>query len=1273
MANNSLFTKQKIGAFFRSMRGKIVIVCVSMVMAVAIIIGALTYFQSLITLQTLTSSSLKQSSTLIAANVTASLQNNLAFVRTVAGSQIAQSMNPDIITPYLKEVNQEYKMFTGFYAVGMDGKTIASSTGITMNVADRIYFKQMMQGQANISDPVVARDTGLIVIVFSAPIRKDGVIIGGIIAANTTQYWDNLMAAAQSGGTDETYLINQAGLFLTPSRFTDQLKTAGIIKTRSELELVDGSLGAKEALAGQSGIREFTNYRGRDVLGAYQPVQVENIHWGLMSMIEKDEVYAPINRLGIMIIITTGIVTLIFILLALITARNLTHPLTAVADAARRIALGDINQEVKVINHDEVGVVAEAFQTMIRYLNELVTAAERLANGDLTNVITPKSDKDVFGKAFVKMVTNLQEHMRNLEDERALLQAFMDNIPDAIYFKDTESHFIRINKTEANRFGLSDPAQAIGMSDFDYYSEHHARPAYEDEQEIMRSGQPLINKEEEKTWPDGSAGWVSTTKMPLRDGAGQIIGTFGISRDITELKRVQDELLTNQERMNLVLDSGNIGIFDMNLITDTTWRTLKHDQIFGFDSLQPEWKFENFLQRVLPEDRKLVTEGLGKILEVQGAFVMSAVYFECRIERIDTEQRWISLQVSIFRDETGKPIRCLGAIIDITEKKIGELSLQKRVMELETVNKLTSQLRADETLHDMLQKLLDETLKTINSKDGGIFLFDPSSNHLELSICSGWFDNLGDLIYETGEGINGHVFSTNQPYLSSEMQNDPLLAKKIQKLIPTQQSGGFFPIQSSEGTLGVLDVFVPLPRKISDDEQRLLTIISQLAGNAILRTRLNEKLKLSNIDLLKEIEQRNVFQEMLAAEKDLLTTTLMSIGEGVIVTDKDGLIVLFNSATESITGYDALEVIDQPLHHVFQIIDPNTQQVNSDIITSLYKMNRVQENDSINKAPVLITRSGERILISGSISGLKSSKGETMGHVIVFQNITEKLKAEASIALSQKMGAIGQLAAGIAHEINTPIQYVGDNLRFLQKTVIKFTEILDAFINLTSEPDKLLRQEEIDQLEEFIKQKKIQHYFSESPSAIQEALDGVERVRKIVLAMREFSHPSEKEKKYADINHGIETTIVISRSEWKYCAELETDLEPELPLVNCQIDEINQVFLNMIINAAQSIQEKIPEGSDQKGKISIRTWKDDNKVLITIQDTGKGIPEEIQMRIFDPFFTTKGIGKGTGQGLSMAHNIIVNKHQGKIRVASIVGQGTTFTIELPIDPLIQVS
>jgi signal transduction histidine kinase len=207
----------------------------------------------------------------------------------------------------------------------------------------------------------------------------------------------------------------------------------------------------------------------------------------------------------------------------------------------------------------------------------------------------------------------------------------------------------------------------------------------------------------------------------------------------------------------------------------------------------------------------------------------------------------------------------------------------------------------------------------------------------------------------------------------------------------------------------------------------------------------------------------------------------------------------------------------------------------------------------------------------------------------------------------------------------------------------------------------------LEQIAGLVLRNKISFFADEVPNAIQEALDGIERVRKIVLAIREFSHPSDKEKKFADVNHGIETTILISKNTWKYCADLETDLDAGLPKIYCQIDEINQVVLNLIVNAAQAIQEKKEKPAVQKGKIIISTRKREDKVEITIQDSGNGIPPEIRARIFDPFFTTKGIGKGTGQGLSMAHNIIVQKHHGMIGVDSEVGQGTTFTIELPID------
>jgi PAS domain S-box-containing protein len=412
------------------------------------------------------------------------------------------------------------------------------------------------------------------------------------------------------------------------------------------------------------------------------------------------------------------------------------------------------------------------------------------------------------------------------------------------------------------------------------------------------------------------------------------------------------------------------------------------------------------------------------------------------------------------------------------------------------------------------------------------------------------------------------------------------------------------------------------------------------------------------------IEVRN----LLEVEKELLSTTLMSIADAVIVTDEKGHVVLFNRAAENLTEYSFAEAVSQPLTHTLKVkIAPLLDEI-TDPAVYLAELEQAQRTYADHRhVPMLISRSGKRMLVAGSITGLKSPDGGTVGYVVVFHDITEQHKAEELNLLSQKMEAVGQLAAGIAHEINTPIQYVGDNIKFLEKAFSRYTETLGMYEQtLQAHLDQPVTQADLDRMLELSRQRKIPFYAGEIPKAIQESLDGTERVRKIVLAMREFSHPSIKEKKLADINHGIETTVVISRNEWKYCAEMEMDLAPDLPLVFCQIDEINQVVLNLVVNAAQAIQEKLDQTQGKTGKITITTRRKGTMVLISIQDTGTGIPEEIRERIFDPFFTTKPLGKGTGQGLSIVHNIIVKKHQGAIFVETQPGEGTLFTVELPV-------
>lgn len=311
---------------------------------------------------------------------------------------------------------------------------------------------------------------------------------------------------------------------------------------------------------------------------------------------------------------------------------------------------------------------------------------------------------------------------------------------------------------------------------------------------------------------------------------------------------------------------------------------------------------------------------------------------------------------------------------------------------------------------------------------------------------------------------------------------------------------------------------------------------------------------------------------------------------------------------------------------------------------------------------------GKEGFLSVSINPIAGSNGVCPGLLILATDITEQRILEGQLSQAQKLESIGQLAAGIAHEINTPIQYVGDNLYFLRDAFsdlsslqAKFNDVLQA-ARSGPVPIELIdaSQKNADDIDlDFLK--------AEIPTAINQSREGVDRVAQIVRSMKEFSHPGVEEKNAVDLNKGLRNTVTVAKNEWKYVAEMEMDLDPELPLVACLPGEINQVFLNLIINAAQAIGEQVSKGAKNKGTIRIVSRQVENGVEIRIADTGPGIPEAIRNRIFDPFFTTKEVGKGTGQGLAISHAVITEKHGGVIGVESEVGQGTTFIIYLPFD------
>jgi len=293
--------------------------------------------------------------------------------------------------------------------------------------------------------------------------------------------------------------------------------------------------------------------------------------------------------------------------------------------------------------------------------------------------------------------------------------------------------------------------------------------------------------------------------------------------------------------------------------------------------------------------------------------------------------------------------------------------------------------------------------------------------------------------------------------------------------------------------------------------------------------------------------------------------------------------------------------------------------------------------------------------------------GDWEGELLLLgADITERRLMERQIAQATKMESIGRLAAGIAHEINTPTQYIGDNLRFLQECFDDVNSVLRLSQQLLENlEENSVPPEQIEQFRRLMEQADIDYLLSEIPLAISQSLEGVERVTRIVRAMKEFSHPGTAEMTPVDINHALENTITVARNEWKYVADVVTDFAPNLPPVPCLPGEINQVFLNIIVNAAHAIADVVGNGSEEKGTITVSTSLKGNWVEVRISDTGTGIPESIRSKIFDPFFTTKEVGRGTGQGLAYAHSV-VEKHRGIIDFETEERKGTTFIIRLPL-------
>ncbi len=400
-----------------------------------------------------------------------------------------------------------------------------------------------------------------------------------------------------------------------------------------------------------------------------------------------------------------------------------------------------------------------------------------------------------------------------------------------------------------------------------------------------------------------------------------------------------------------------------------------------------------------------------------------------------------------------------------------------------------------------------------------------------------------------------------------------------------------------------------------------------------------------------EIDMRACIERALRDSQGRLLAITASLFEGVMLVDDNGIIVFANKSAHRWLEVEALA--ERELDEILRL-----QTAGAVIDFADSPFHQVIENGKtvIDDDAIFVTESGRRLAVAYATAPLEEGERRRMA-ILSFRSIDALKEAQREALQSSRLASVGQLAAGIAHEINTPIQYVGDNLHFVRNTLGSLAEAiakLKALLDETHHADEAAR---------FFGDRDIGYLLTELPQSITESLMGIDQVADIVRSMKEFSHPGTTAKVATDINRAIDSTITVSRNEWKLLATVETDLAADLPTVFCFPSDINQVLLNLIVNAAHAIDSL---KSAKLGIIRISTRLDGDCVEIRVADSGPGVPEAIRDKIFDPFYTTKDVGKGTGQGLAICRNTIVNKHGGEIHVDATGTAGATFIVRLPV-------
>ena len=395
----------------------------------------------------------------------------------------------------------------------------------------------------------------------------------------------------------------------------------------------------------------------------------------------------------------------------------------------------------------------------------------------------------------------------------------------------------------------------------------------------------------------------------------------------------------------------------------------------------------------------------------------------------------------------------------------------------------------------------------------------------------------------------------------------------------------------------------------------------------------------------------------LEAERTRMRLLFEQAPVGMVRSDIGGPITQVNETFTRMLGYSDEELVGR---EQISFVHPDERAAAASALASLRTM---AGGTSFATARRFLHKNGQTIHTNISVSVARDAAGTPLFTVSVIEDVTEKRRLEMELRHAQKLESVGILAAGIAHEINTPIQFVGDNAEFLRTGFMDLLALCERYRTLLDRFQSQLPPEDREALAEAENGADFTYLREHAPAAFASTMDGVERVANIVKAMKTFARQDGPGKAPADINLAVRSTLTVARNELKYVADVETELAP-LPNLMCNVGDLNQVFLNLLLNAADAVRDAVG-ASGGRGTIRVRTLQQDSEIVVAVSDSGTGIPEPIRGRIFEPFFTTKEVGRGSGQGLAISRAVI-ERHGGALTFDTEMGVGTTFYVRLPM-------